>query len=196
MILVDKELRERIHTEPSLITGCLSEEQIGAVSCDLTVSDIVNQKFRSGRFDLRPQAVVFVKTNEALHVHDDLLLLAPKKEQADPSEIPNLSSSNKDPDVLWNSMKNKFSRMPKDRMNYLIYYSTRFIGNKKPPKFYRPTKTNLLGRLCRNTGRSVTVIVISSLFTEEDAGMNAAQKHKRIMSVIGKKVFDRIIKES
>ena len=66
MILVDKELRERIHTEPSLITGCLSEEQIGAVSCDLTVSDIVNQKFRSGRFDLRPQAVVFVKTNEAL----------------------------------------------------------------------------------------------------------------------------------
>ena len=46
-----------------------------------------------------------------------------KKEQADPSEIPNLSSSNKDPDVLWNSMKNKFSRMPKDQMNYLIYFS-------------------------------------------------------------------------
>ena len=79
MILVDKELRERIHTEPSLITGCLSEEQIGAVSCDLTVSDIVNQKFRSGRFDLRPQAVVFVKTNETLHVHDDLLGIVTEK---------------------------------------------------------------------------------------------------------------------
>ena len=52
-------------------------------------------------------------------MHDDLLLLAPKKEQADPSEIPNLSSSNKDPDVLWNSTKNKFSRMPKDQMNIL-----------------------------------------------------------------------------
>jgi hypothetical protein len=60
---------------------------------------------------------------DAKNVHDDLLLLAPKKEQADPSEIPNLSSSNKDPDVLWNSMKNKFSRMPKDQMNYLIYFS-------------------------------------------------------------------------
>ena len=128
-------------------------------------------------------------------MHDDLLLLAPKKEQADPSEIPNLSSSNKDPDVLWNSMKNKFSRMPKDQMNYLIYFSTRFIGNRKLPKFYRPTKTNLLGRLCRDTGRNVTVIVISSLFTEEDTGMTTAQKHKRIMSVIGKKVFEPIIKE-
>ena len=132
---------------------------------------------------------------DAKNVHDDLLLLAPKREQAEPSENPNLSSSNKDPDVLWNSMKNKFSRMPKGQMHYLIYFSTRFIGNKKPPKFYRPSKTNSLGRLCRDTGRNVTVIVISSLFTEEDTGMTAAQKHKRIMSVIGKKVFEPIIKE-
>ena len=132
---------------------------------------------------------------DAKNVHDDLLLLAPKREQAEPPEIPDLSSTNKDPDVLWNSMKNKFSRMPKDQMNYLIYFSTRFIGNRKAPKFYRPAKTNLLGRLCRDTGRSVTVIVISSLFTEEDTGMTTAQKHKRIMSVIGKKVFEPIIKE-
>ena len=132
---------------------------------------------------------------DAKNVHDDLLLLAPKREQAEPPEILDLSSSNKDPDVLWNSMKNKFSRMPKDQMNYLIYFSTRFIGNRKSPKFYRPTKTNLLGRLCRDTGRSVTVIVISSLFTEEDTGMTTAQKHKRIMNVIGKKVFEPIIKE-
>ena len=54
---------------------------------------------------------------------------------------------------------------------------------------------SLLGRLCRDTGRSVTVIVISSLFTEEDSGMTTVQKHKRIMNVIGKKVFDPIIKE-
>ena len=92
-------------------------------------------------------------------------------------------------------MRNKFRRMPKDQMNYLIYFSTRFIGNRKPPKFYRPAKSNLLGRLCKDTGRNVTIIVISSLFIEEDTEMTVAQKHKRIMSVIGKKVFDPIIKE-
>jgi len=132
---------------------------------------------------------------DAKNVHDDLLLLAPKRELAEPPENPDLSTSNKDPDVLWSSMRNKFSRMPKDQMNYLIYFSTRFIGNRKPPKFYRPTKTNLLGRLCRDTGRNVTIIVISSLFTEENKDMTLAQKHKQIMNVIGKKVFEPIIKE-
>lgn len=132
---------------------------------------------------------------DAKNVHDDLLLLAPNRALPEPPEIPDLFSSNKDPDVLWNSMRNKFRRMPKDQMNYLIYFSTRFIGNRKPPKFYRPAKSNLLGRLCRDTGRNVTIIVISSLFTEEDTEMTVAQKHKRIMSVIGKKVFDPIIKE-
>ena len=132
---------------------------------------------------------------DAKNVHDDLLLLTPKRDLNNYLEDPNLSSVTKDPDVLWNSMKNKFSRMPKDQMNYLIYFSTRFIGNRKPPKFYHPGRTNSLGRLCRETGRNVTVIVISSLFTEEDSEMTTAQKHKRIMSVIEKKVFNPILKE-
>ena len=133
---------------------------------------------------------------DAKNVHDDLLLLAPDDGLNESSEYAEPSLSGKDPGVLRSAMKNKISRMPEGQMNYLICFSTRFIGNTKPPKFYRPTKSSPLGRLCSETGRNVTVIVISSLFTEEDAGMNAAQKHKRIMSVIGKKVFDRIIKES
>ena len=71
MILVDKDLRERIHTEPSLIKGCLSDSQIGAVSCDLTVSEVVSQKWKDNRFALVPQAVVFVKTNETLQMPND-----------------------------------------------------------------------------------------------------------------------------
>ena len=133
---------------------------------------------------------------DAKNVHDDLLLLAPDERVNESQESTELSFTEKDPGVLRSAMKNKISRMPAGQMNYLIYFSTRFIGKTKPPKFYRPTKSSPLGRLCRETGRDVTVIVISSLFTEEDAGMTAAQKHRRIMSVIGRKVFDRILKET
>ncbi len=107
----------------------------------------------------------------------------------------NLCSSYKEPEVLWTSMRNKISRMPEGQMNYLIYFSTRFTGNKKPPKFYRPGDNKSLGSICRETGRQVTIIVISSIFTEEDAEMSTKQKHDQIMSVIGRKVFDRILKE-
>jgi deoxycytidine triphosphate deaminase len=79
MILVDKDLRERIHTEPSLIKGCLSDSQIGAVSCDLTVSEVVGQKWKDNRFALIPQAVVFVKTNEILQMPNDLVGIVTEK---------------------------------------------------------------------------------------------------------------------
>lgn len=79
MILVDKELRERIHAEPSLIKGCLSEKQIGAVSCDLTVNEVVNARMDNDQYELAPGNVVFVKTNESLQMPNDLIGVVTEK---------------------------------------------------------------------------------------------------------------------
>ena len=78
MILVDKELRERIQSEPSLITGYLSDKQVGAVSCDLTVCEVVETQ-SAENFELLPGCFVFVKTNEELHMPNDLLGIVTEK---------------------------------------------------------------------------------------------------------------------
>lgn len=79
MILVDKDLRERIQAEPSLIKGYLKDSQLGAVSCDLTVSEVVGSKWEDNRFSLIPQSVVFVKTNEFLQMPKDLIGIVTEK---------------------------------------------------------------------------------------------------------------------
>ena len=133
---------------------------------------------------------------DAKNIQDDLMILLPDVATNDPSDdLGEASINQKSPEVLKNSLKNKIQRMPANQMNYLIYFSTRFIGNRKSPVFYRPKRKTPLGMLCKETERKVTVIVISSLFTENDTGMSRLQKHKRLMSVIGDKVLGKMLRE-
>ena len=126
---------------------------------------------------------------DAKNIGADLAILKAKSR-----DLPE-NDDTKSPDELANTLKNKISRMPSRQMNYLIYFSTRFIGDRKPPAFYRPTNQNLLGKICREAGRIVTIITISSLFTEEDENLRVKEKHERLMGTIGRKVFERIMKE-
>ncbi len=126
---------------------------------------------------------------DAKNIGDDLAILKTRSKNIEEVQ------DSKSPDELENILKNKISRMPAGQMNYLIYFSTRFIGDKKLPEFYKPTNQNLLGKICRETKRRVTVVTISSLFTPKDAGLRVREKHNQLMLTIGKRVFERIIKE-
>lgn len=78
MILVDKEIRQRLIADPPLIEN-INENLINCVSCDLTVKRVVDSKTKDGGFELLPGCVVFVETNESLNMPKDLLGIVTEK---------------------------------------------------------------------------------------------------------------------
>ena len=78
MVLVDKEIRQRLKDDLPLIEN-VDNSLINCVSCDLTVKNVVNKKMNDNKYELLPGCVVFVETNESLNMHNDLLGIVTEK---------------------------------------------------------------------------------------------------------------------
>jgi deoxycytidine triphosphate deaminase len=73
MILVDKDIRERVARQELIVSG-YKEENLNGVSYDLTVDYVRDAKGEEQRnFELHPGEVVFVKTQEKLSIPLDIL---------------------------------------------------------------------------------------------------------------------------
>lgn len=78
MVLVDKEIRQRLKDDLPLIEN-VDNSLINCVSCDLTVKNVVNKKMNDNKYELLPGCVVFIETNESLNMHNDLLGIVTEK---------------------------------------------------------------------------------------------------------------------
>ena len=72
MILVDKNMRELIDNN-MLIVSNYKPENLGCVSYDLTISDIIVNDEELKEYILKPQEFVMIKTNEEIKVPENLV---------------------------------------------------------------------------------------------------------------------------
>lgn len=73
MILVDKDIKEYQRQYKIFCNGCYKESYVNAVSYDLHVAGIVTQDQLVDSYGLLPNEVIFVKTEEQIHIPDNLM---------------------------------------------------------------------------------------------------------------------------
>ena len=62
MVLVDKNIRELVEKDTLIVTG-YKPENLGGVSYDLTIDNIITEDGEVKEYELKPQEFVMVKTN-------------------------------------------------------------------------------------------------------------------------------------
>ncbi len=72
MVLVDKEIKELVE-KGMLIVENYKPENLGAVSYDLTIDNIISEKNISDEYILKPNEFVIVKTNEEIKIPNDMI---------------------------------------------------------------------------------------------------------------------------
>ena len=72
MVLIDKQIKELVN-EGKLIVTNYKSENLGGVSYDLTIDNIIAEDDISFEYVLKPKEFVIVKTNEELYIPDNML---------------------------------------------------------------------------------------------------------------------------
>ncbi len=72
MVLVDKNIRELVEKNTLIIKG-YKPENLGGVSYDLTIDNIITEYGEVKEYELKPQEFVMVKTNEELKMPNFLV---------------------------------------------------------------------------------------------------------------------------
>ena len=72
MILVDKDIKNRINTTESLISN-FNPSNLGAISYDLTIDCIITWITKHSSYDLSPGSYVYIKAKEQLSMPNDLI---------------------------------------------------------------------------------------------------------------------------
>lgn len=74
MILVDKDIKERVNKNRELILDGFQEENLNGVSYDLTVYSAYDMEGKEHvEYDLKPGETVFIKSQEKLKIPSDIL---------------------------------------------------------------------------------------------------------------------------
>lgn len=72
MILVDKNIKELVKND-LLIVNNYNEENVGAISYDLTIDTIIDEENEKEEFTLKPKEFVMIKTKEELLMPNNVL---------------------------------------------------------------------------------------------------------------------------
>lgn len=72
MILVDKNIKELVEKD-MLIVSNYKPENLGCVSYDLTIDNIIVEDKNVNEYSLKPQEFVMIKTNEELKIPENLV---------------------------------------------------------------------------------------------------------------------------
>lgn len=72
MVLVDKNIKELVEKNTLIVNG-YKPENLGCVSYDLTIDNIITDEGDVKEYNLKPQEFVMIKTNEELKMPDFLV---------------------------------------------------------------------------------------------------------------------------
>lgn len=72
MVLIDKQIKELVN-EGKLIVTNYKPENLGGVSYDLTIDNIIAEEDIANEYVLKPKEFVIVKTNEELYIPDNMV---------------------------------------------------------------------------------------------------------------------------
>lgn len=72
MVLVDKNIKELVE-KGLLISSNYNPENLGGVSYDLTINNIIANGEEKKEYSLKPQEFVMIKTNEELNIPENLI---------------------------------------------------------------------------------------------------------------------------
>lgn len=72
MVLIDKEIKELVN-EGKLIVTNYNPENLGGVSYDLTIDNIIAEDDITSEYILKPKEFVIVKTNEELYIPNNMI---------------------------------------------------------------------------------------------------------------------------
>lgn len=72
MVLIDKQIKELVN-EGKLIVTNYKPENLGGVSYDLTIDNIIAEDDIANEYVLKPKEFVIVKTNEELYIPDNMV---------------------------------------------------------------------------------------------------------------------------
>lgn len=72
MILIDKNIRELVEKNMLIVTG-YKPENLGGVSYDLTIDNIITDEGEVEEYTLKPQEFIMIKTNEELKMPNFLV---------------------------------------------------------------------------------------------------------------------------
>ena len=72
MVLLDKQIKELVN-EGKLIVTNYKPENLGGVSYDLTIDNIIAEDDIANEYVLKPKEFVIVKTNEELYIPDNMV---------------------------------------------------------------------------------------------------------------------------
>ena len=71
MILVDKQIKELVKNDMLIVTG-YDENNVGCISYDLTIDNIISSK-KSEEYFVKPGEFVMVKTNEEIKIPNNMV---------------------------------------------------------------------------------------------------------------------------
>ena len=72
MVLIDKQIKELIN-EGKLISENYNPENLGGVSYDLTIDNIIAEDDIANEYVLKPKEFVILKTNEELYIPENMI---------------------------------------------------------------------------------------------------------------------------
>lgn len=72
MVLIDKQIKELVNEGKLLVTN-YKPENLGGVSYDLTIDNIIAEDDIANEYVLKPKEFVIVKTNEELYIPDNMV---------------------------------------------------------------------------------------------------------------------------
>lgn len=72
MVLIDKQIKELVNEGKLLVTN-YKPENLGGVSYDLTIDNIIAEDDIANEYVLKPKEFVIVKTNEELYIPDNMI---------------------------------------------------------------------------------------------------------------------------
>lgn len=72
MVLIDEQIKELVNKGKLIVTN-YKPENLGGVSYDLTIDNIVVEDDISNEYVLKPKEFVIIKTNEELYIPDNMI---------------------------------------------------------------------------------------------------------------------------